>query len=298
MVGNVAQARRRVAQRGWLARRSVQTAILRIGTVVIIVAGALLLMVPLIWMVSTSLKTNAEAFLFPPRWLPRHWLWRNYIEAIRAIDFFLYVRNTVIVTVASLLGQVITSSLVGFGFARLRARGRDLLFIVLLATMMLPYQVTLVPVYLMFKQIGWLNTFLPLIVPNWLGGGAFFIFLMRQFFSTLPLELDDSAKIDGCGLFAIYSRILLPLTKPALATVAIFGFFGHWNDFMGPLIYLSKNNLYTLALGLQFYVTAHGQVKWNLMMAATCMSVLPLLIVFFSAQRTFVQGVALTGIKG
>jgi len=155
-----------------------------------------------------------------------------------------------------------------------------------------------VPVYLMFKQLGWLNTFLPLIVPNWLGGGAFSIFLLRQFFSTLPLELDDAAKIDGCSLFSIYWRILLPLTKPALATVAIFSFFGNWNDFMGPLIYLSKNTLYTLPLGLQFYVSAHGQVEWNLMMAATFLSILPLLIVFFSAQKTFVQGVALTGLKG
>jgi len=244
------------------------------------------------------LKTNAEAFLFPPRWIPKRFLWRNYIEAVTTIRYFLYFRNTVIVTVAAMTGQVISASLVAFGFARLRARLRDVLFVVLLSTMMLPGQVTLVPVYLLFRKIGWLNTFLPLIVPSWLGGGAFSVFLLRQFFSTLPLELDDAARIDGCGLFGIYSRILLPLSKPALATVAIFAFFGHWNDFMGPLIYLSKSSMYTLSLGLQFYVSAHGQVEWNLLMAATCLSILPLLIVFFSAQRTFVQGVALTGLKG
>ncbi|MHB0874475.1 MAG: carbohydrate ABC transporter permease [Anaerolineae bacterium] len=290
--------RRRGRGLSWSARKSVQTAALRAISVAIIVIGGLVLLVPLIWMVSTSLKTNAEAFLFPPRWLPKRFLWQNYVEAVTTIDFFVYLRNTVIITVSSMVGQLVSASLVGFGFARLRARGRDFLFVVLLATMMLPGQVTLVPVYLMFKELGWLNTFLPLIVPSWLGGGAFSVFLLRQFFSTLPLELDDAARIDGCGLFSIYSRILLPLTKPALATVAIFAFFGNWNDFMGPLIFLSKNSLYTLALGLQFYVSAHGQVKWNLMMAATFLSVLPLLIVFFSAQRTFIQGVALTGIKG
>lgn len=283
---------------GWVRRKSVQVISLRVISVLIIVCGGAVLMVPLIWMLSTSLKTNAEAFIFPPRFIPKHFLWHNYLEAVTTINFFLYLKNTVIVTVFSMVGQVASASLVGFGFARLRARARDVLFVILLATMMLPGQVTLVPVYLLFKQIGWLNTFLPLIVPNWLGGGAFSIFLLRQFFSTLPIELDDAAKIDGCSLFSIYARILLPLTKPALATVAIFSFFGNWNDFMGPLIYLSKGSQYTLALGLQFYISAHGQVEWNLMMAATCMSILPLLVVFFSAQRTFVQGVALTGLKG
>jgi multiple sugar transport system permease protein len=294
----MATAVRSVSHGTWWRRKSIQTALLRVVTVTVITVGGALLLVPLIWMVSTSLKTNAEAFLFPPRWIPKRFLWHNYVEAVTSISFFLYLRNTVIITSASMVGQLISASLVAFGFARLRARGRDFLFVVLLATMMLPGQVTLVPVYLMFKQIGWLNTFLPLIVPNWLGGGAFSIFLLRQFFSTLPVELDDAAKIDGCGLFTIYSRILLPLCKPALATVAIFSFFGNWNDFMGPLIFLSKNSLYTISLGLQFYITAHGQVKWNLMMAATFLSVLPLLIVFFSAQKTFIQGVALTGIKG
>jgi len=249
-------------------------------------------------MISTSLKTNAEAFIFPPRWIPRHPLWSNYPLALTTIDYFLYLRNTVFITFGALLGQVLSASLVAFAFARLRSRFRDAMFIVLLATMMLPGQVTLVPVYLMFRAFGWLNTFLPLIVPAYFGGGAFSIFLLRQFFSTLPVELDDAAKIDGCGSFTIYSRIILPLAKPALATVAIFGFFGYWNDFMGPLIYLSKNSLYTLSLGLQFYVSSEGQVQWNLMMAATCVSILPLLVVFFSAQRTFVQGVALTGLKG
>lgn len=281
----------------WFARKSTRTAALKALSSVIIVAGGIVLLVPLIWMVSTSLKTNAEAFIFPPRWIPKHILWSNYPKALTTIDFFLYLRNTVWITFVTLVGTVVSSSLVAFGFARLKARARDFLFIVLLSTMMLPYQVTLVPVYLMFKALGWVNTFLPLIVPPFFGGGAFSVFLLRQFFSTLPAELDDAAKIDGCGLFSIYSRILLPLSRPALATVAIFTFFGTWNDFMGPLIYLSRNSMYTIALGLQFYVSAHGVVQWNLMMAATFVSVLPLLIVFFLAQKTFVRGVALTGLK-
>jgi len=270
---------------------------LRAFSSIVITIGGIVLLVPLVWMVSTSLKTHAEAFIFPPRWIPKHILWSNYPTAVTTIDFFLYLRNTVWITLVTLIGTVTSSSLVAFGFARLRARARDFLFVILLSTMMLPYQVTLVPVYLMFKTLGWVNTFLPLIVPPFFGGGAFSIFLLRQFFSTLPAELDDAAKIDGCGLFSIYWRILLPLSRPALATVAIFTFFGTWNDFMGPLIYLSRNSMYTIALGLQFYVSAHGVVQWNLMMAATFLSVLPLLIVFFLAQKTFVRGVALTGLK-
>ena len=275
------------------------TGLLSRALILLLVAvGSIVFILPFVWMVSTSFKSSDEVLRFPPVWIPSVIHLENYFEPWRRLPFALYYRNTLTVVGLNLIGTLLSSSIVAYGFARLRFRGRNIYFLILLSTMMLPGQVTLVPVYLMFKQLGWLNTFLPLIVPNWLGGGAFSIFLLRQFFSTLPLELDDAAKIDGCGLFTIYWRILLPLTKPALATVAIFAFFGNWNDFMGPLIFLSKNSLYTISLGLQFYVTAHGQVKWNLMMAATFLSVLPLLIVFFSAQRTFIQGVALTGIKG
>jgi multiple sugar transport system permease protein len=162
----------------------------------------------------------------------------------------------------------------------------------------LPYHVRLVPTYLMFQKLGWLNTYLPLIVPGWLGGGAFYVFLLRQFYSTLPVELDDAAKIDGCSLVGIYWRIIVPLSKPAFATVAIFSFFADWSDFLGPLIYLSKPQMYTLSLGLQFYPTTRGQLHWGILMAGTVLSILPPLIVFFLAQKTFVQGIALTGLKG
>ncbi len=279
-------------------RKSVQNLFLRALGFTFIVAGSIFIAIPVAWMISTSLKTLGETFLFPPRWIPHEIRWDNYPRALTFIDYGHYLNNTLIITISAMIGQILSASLVAFGFARLRAPGRDFLFVVLLATLMLPYHVTLVPTYLLFRALGWLNTYLPLIVPSWLGGGAFFIFLLRQFFATLPLELDDAARIDGASLFDIYWRIMLPLSKPALATVAIFSFFAHWNDFLGPLIYLSRERMYTLSLGLAFYVTTHGQVEWNLLMAATLVTLLPPLILFFTFQRAFVQGIALTGLKG
>jgi multiple sugar transport system permease protein len=249
-------------------------------------------------MISASLKPEAQVFIYPPRWVPNPILWENYWRALTTIQYPLYARNTMIITTSSMLGQMLSASIVAYGFARLKARGKDFLFLVLMSTLMLPYQVTLVPTYLLFRKLGWLNTYLPLIVPGWLGGGAFNIFLLRQFYATLPLELDDAAKIDGCSMFGIYWRIMLPLSKPALATVAIFAFFAHWSDFLGPLIYLSRPETYTLSLGLQFYTSAFGKVEWNLIMAGTLVSIVPPMLVFFLFQKTFVQGIALTGLKG
>ena len=282
----------------WRRRKSVQVALGKSVSLILILAGSVVLLIPLVWMLSASLKTEAEVFIYPPRWIPKKFLWTNYVRAMTTIKYPLYVRNTVIITVGAMIGEMFSASLVAYGFARLRARGKDFLFLVLLSTLMLPYQVTLVPTYLLFRTLGWLNTYLPLIVPGWLGGGAFFIFLLRQFYGSLPLELDDAAKIDGCSLFGIYWRIMLPLSKPALATVAIFSFFAHWSDFMGPLIYLTKPEMYTLSLGLQFYTSAFGNVEWNLVMAGTLVSILPPMLVFFLFQKTFVQGIALTGLKG
>jgi len=279
-------------------RKSVQTFFLKSVSFVLIVLGSIFIAIPVAWMISTSLKTIGETFLFPPRWIPNEIRWDNYPKALTFIDYGHYFNNTLIITLSAMIGQMLSASLVAFGFARLRAPGRDLLFVILLATLMLPYHVTLVPTYLLFRTLGWLNTYLPLIIPSWLGGGAFFIFLLRQFFSTIPLELDDAARIDGASLFDIYWRLILPLSKPPLATVAIFSFFAHWNDFLGPLIYLSRERMYTLSLGLAFYVTTHGQVEWNLLMAATLVTLIPPLILFFVFQRAFVQGIALTGLKG
>ena len=281
-------------------RRSVHHMVLMAVTYFLVLGGLVVLMIPFGWMISTSLKTLQEAFAFPPTWIPNPIRWRNYPDSWNYMPFTLYLRNTVIITATSMIGQVASASLVAYAFARMRAPGRDLLFMIVLGTMMLPAQVTMIPRFILFKYLGWFNTFKPLIVPFYFGGGAFAIFLLRQFYMTLPLELDDAATIDGCGRFGIFWRIILPLSKPALGTIAIFAFFWRWNDLMGPLIYLRSHNLRTLALGLTYFRDETGQtmVPWNLLMAVSLLVALPCLLVFFFFQRSFVQGIALTGIKG
>lgn len=227
--------------------------------------------------------------------------WQNYVRAWapEALDetFNKYLLNTIIITVLGIIGVILSSTFVAYGFARFRFPGRDTLFLVMMSTMMIPMQVTMIPTFILFKYVGWIDTFLPLIVPTFFGGGAFNIFLMRQFFMTIPYELDDAAKIDGCNYFQIFYIILLPLVKPALATVAIFGFVYNWNDFLNPLIYLNSSSNYTLALGLQTFTTMYG-TDYNLMMAASTIVLLPILIVFFFGQRYFIEGVATSGLKG
>jgi ABC-type glycerol-3-phosphate transport system permease component len=231
------------------------------------------------------------------RWIPHQIELRNYADATSAIMFWRYAINSTYITVMVVIGSVTSSSLVAFAFARLRARWRNVLFIILLSTLMLPGEVTLVSTYLIFKVLGWLDTYGPLIVPHFFGG-AFYIFLLRQFYLTLPRELDDAAKIDGCGYFGIYGRIILPLSKPALATVAIFSFFNTWNAFQAPLIYLNSMEKYTIPVGLNLFIDQRTGTPWNQMMAATLLAMIPCLLVFFLAQRTFVQGAVLTGLKG
>lgn len=227
--------------------------------------------------------------------------WQNYIKAWapEALDetFNRYLLNTIIITVLGIIGVLLSSTLVAYAFARFRFPGRDILFLIMISTMMIPVQVTMIPTFILFKYLGWIDTFAPLIVPTFFGGGAFNIFLMRQFFMTIPYELDDAAKIDGCNYFQIFSIILLPLVKPALATVAIFGFVYNWNDFLNPLIYLNSTSNYTLALGLQTFTTMYG-TDYNLMMAASTIVLLPILIIFFFGQRYFIEGVATSGLKG
>ncbi|MCX8093935.1 MAG: carbohydrate ABC transporter permease [Candidatus Goldbacteria bacterium] len=227
--------------------------------------------------------------------------WQNYVKAWapEALDetFNRYLLNTIIITVFGITGVLLSSTIVAYAFARFRFPGRDVLFLIMISTMMIPVQVTMIPTFILFKYLGWIDTFAPLIVPTYFGGGAFNIFLMRQFFMTIPYELDDAAKIDGCNYFQIFSIILLPLVKPALATVAIFGFVYNWNDFLNPLIYLNSTSNYTLALGLQTFTTMYG-TDYNLMMAASTIVLLPILIVFFFGQRYFIEGVATSGLKG
>ncbi|HVC33493.1 MAG TPA: carbohydrate ABC transporter permease [Chloroflexota bacterium] len=280
-----------------LGRKSVRHSV-QIGVSAVIIAiGAIVTLIPLAWMLSTSVKSNGEVFLVPIRWIPSKIVLSTYVQATQTIPFLIYAVNSAHITLLVVIGTVVSSSLVAFAFARLRARGRDLMFLALLSTMMLPAEVTLVPTYLIFKALGWVDTYNPLIVPSYFAD-AFSVFLLRQFYMTIPLELDDAAKIDGSGYTGIYWRIILPLSKPALATVAIFAFFNSWNSFEGPLIYLNTMTKYTIPVGLNFFLTEHGSTPWNQMMAASVMAMIPCLIVFFFAQRTFIQGTVLTGLKG
>jgi ABC-type glycerol-3-phosphate transport system permease component len=281
----------------WWKRQSVHNRISLSLSGVIIVVGAVLMLMPLAWMISTSLKPDGDVFVIPIRWIPKRILWGNYPEALTFVPFARYYLNSIRVTALAVIGAVLSASCVAFAFARLRVPGKNILFAILLATLMLPEEVTLVPVYLLFKNLGWLDTYRPLIVPSWFGGSAFYIFLLRQFFLTIPTDLDDAAKIDGANLFDIYARIIMPLSKPALATVAIFSFFSNWNSFRDPLIYLNTSELYTIPVGLRLYLSAMGNTHWNYLMAATIMAIIPPLIIFFTSQRYFVQGAVLTGLK-
>jgi len=257
--------------------------------------GALLLVIPFLWMISTSLKPSAE--IFSPTWLPSTIEWGNYTRALTEIPVLLYARNTVFITILCIVGYLVSGSMVAYAFSRLRWPGRDAWFLVMLSTMMLPPQVTIVPSFVIFRQLGWINTYYPLIVPAFLSGWPFFIFLMRQFFLTIPQDLAEAAKIDGASHFMVYRTIMLPLAKPALATVAIFAFFLHWNDFFGPLIYLTEDSKFTLALGLMTFAAKH-QNEWSQLMAVSIVMLLPSLVVFFLCQRYFVEGIATTGSKG
>lgn len=263
---------------------------------VLVASGALLFMVPFIWMLSTSLKVQSQVFTWPPQWIPRPVMWENYARAWSQFPTPTFFRNTITVTILSTLGQLVANSLVAFGFARLRFRGRNLLFMLVLSTMMLPDQVTLIPLFAIFSKLGWLNTFRPLIVPRWLGN-AFYIFLLRQFYMTVPLELDDATRIDGGSYFTIYSRIVLPLAKPVLGVVAMFCITNYWTEFMSPLIYLNTPDKFTIAIGLRMFQSSLGVAKIHWMMAISLMSILPLIIIFFLGQRFFVQGIMIQGMK-
>lgn len=258
---------------------------------------SMIILVPVFWMLSTSLKSDSEVFLFPPVWIPNPPHWNNFARAFAFLPFARYFLNTSIITGLAIVGQFLSSPLAAYAFARLRARGRDILFTLVLSTMMLPTQVTMIPQFIVFQKLGWVDTFAPLIVPNFFGS-AYFIFLLRQFFLTISPELSDAAKIDGCGYFGIFARIFLPLSKPALATMAIFTFMWNWNSFMGPLIYLSSGDKWTLTLGLSRFTGMYGMTAWNLLMAASLVSVLPCIVLFFFAQRYFIQGIVITGVKG
>lgn len=253
-------------------------------------------LVPLLWLITSSLKTDAQIFKFPPEWIPNPLTFENYPGGLTFIPFWRFLMNTSILCVATVLGTILSCSLVGYGLARINWRGRNPLLFILLGTMMLPFQVTMVPVFVMFARIGWVDTLWPLIIPHFFGN-AFYIFLMRQFFMTIPGELTEAARIDGCTEWDIYRRIVLPLSKPVLATVGLFAFMATWNDYLGPLIYLADESKYTLSLGLASFSSQYGSYP-GMLMAVTTVITVPIIVLFFLAQRTFIQGITLTGIKG
>ncbi|SFJ25334.1 carbohydrate ABC transporter membrane protein 2, CUT1 family [Paenibacillus sp. UNC496MF] len=262
----------------------------------LLLAGSVVMLVPFAWMLSTSLKESFQVFEVPVRWIPSPVKWHNYVETFTGLPFGKWLGNTVIVTISTIVGTLLSCTVVAYGFARFRAKGKNLLFIVMLSTMMLPGTVTMIPVFYLFQSLGWMNTFYPLIAPAFFGN-AFFIFLLRQFFMGIPTEMEEAAKIDGASTLGILIRVILPLTVPALITVAIFQFNGVWNDFMGPLLYLNKPELYTLALGINFF-KSENNVQWNFLMAASVVTMLPSLIFYFIGQKYFVESITLTGQKG
>lgn len=269
----------------------------RAALYVVMVALAFVFLIPMIWLVSTSLKSQGQVFAYPPVWIPDPLQWGNYVEGMSRAPLLVWLANTVMIAVLALAGTLLSSSLVAFGFARLRFPGRRVLFVLLLSTMMLPDVVTLVPQFVLFRSIGWVDTFLPLIVPSFLGGGAFNIFLVRQFYLTIPRDFDEAARLDGASNLRIWWHIILPLSRPVLVAVGIFSFVYHWNDFLLPLIYLQSEGNKTLALGLRAFISP-TDASWNISMAASMFLVIPVLIVFFVAQRQFIRGVVMTGIQG
>jgi ABC-type glycerol-3-phosphate transport system permease component len=258
---------------------------------------SILYLVPLLWMLSTSLKLQGQVFAYPPIWIPNPIMWQNYMEVLQVAPLLRWLSNTVIVTVTATIGVLLSSSFVGFGFARLRFPGRDLLFSLLLATMMLPNIVTQIPRFILFRRIGWVDTFLPLVVPAYFGGGGYSIFLVRQFYRTIPTDFDDAARIDGASNFGIWARIMLPLNAPVLTAVGIFTFVFNWNNFIGPLIYIWSEEKKTLALGLRAFVDPY-LASYHLNMAAALYLTIPMVVIFFFGQRYFLKGVVMTGITG
>jgi multiple sugar transport system permease protein len=260
----------------------------------LLVAASIL---PLIYMISTSLKPDGTEYEFPIRWIPERVAWENYIKAFTAVPTLTFLKNTVLITAVCLVGELLTSSLVAYGFARLRFPGRDILFTLMLSTLMLPYFVTLIPLFVLYRNLDWVNTFYPLTVPAFFGGSPLFIFLLRQYYMTLPIELDEVARIDGAGYFRTWWSVLLPLTTPALATVAILSLVFHWNDFTGPLIFLNSQELFTLSLGIRLFRDQY-RVHFNQTMAYSTMMTVPVILVFFIFQKHFVKGIAMTGLTG
>lgn len=269
----------------------------RLVTLAVLFVGAFVMALPFLWLLSSSLKPEQEIFLFPPKWIPNPVRFQNYVDALTYKPFGTYILNTLWIVLLNEIAIVGSASLCAYGFARIQFPGRDFWFAIVLSTLMVPYFVLMIPQFVIFSRLGWSDSYLPLTVPFFFGGGAFNIFLLRQFFRTLPQELADAARIDGCNEFRIYWRIFMPLAKPALVTVAIFTFLNAWNDFIGPLLYISSPDKFTVAIGLATFRSVM-RTRWDLLMAASTAMIVPVLILFFFAQRYFIEGIVLSGLKG
>jgi multiple sugar transport system permease protein len=276
--------------------RRISTIFGRVVLYSVLFAGAAIFAAPFVWMLSTSLMEERFAYTVPPTWIPPTIMWSNYVKSWGYLPFTDFYKNTLIITVANIIGLVLSSSLVAFGFARIRFWGRDKIFLLLLSTMMLPAQVTMIPIYLFWSRLHAINTFWPLIAPEWLTN-AYNVFLLRQFFMTISPEMDDAARIDGCGWFGIYWRIVMPMARPALGVIAIQAFAWNWNNFIRPLIYLNTPKKYTVAIGLRLFQSRESQ-RMPETMAMALVAVIPVLIMFFIAQRRYIQGIVITGVKG
>jgi multiple sugar transport system permease protein len=263
----------------------------------LLVVGAVFSLLPLYWLLITSLRPQGAEFTYPPQWIPNKFEFSNYLYVMQRAPFLRYTWNSSLVTALATSGTLVSGSMAAYAFARLRFTGRNFWFSVMLSTMMLPFVVTMIPQFLLFRTFGWINTLRPLIVPYWFGAGSFYIFLMRQFFLTLPTEMEDAARVDGAGRFRIYLQLVLPLSGPALASVIVFSFIDHWNDFLGPLIYTNKVEQRTLALGLRYFAN-EAITRFNLIMAGSALMLVPVLIVFFLANKHFVRGIATSGLAG
>ncbi|MDB4865684.1 MAG: Multiple sugar transport system permease protein [Cohnella sp.] len=268
----------------------------KISSFILLIVICTMMLLPLYIMLSTALKTQQEVFVFPPKWVPNSLMWSNFVDAMKARPFGQYFYNTTLYAIVGTIGEVFSSAFVAYGFSRYRGKGRNAMFLILLATMMIPYPVTMIPQFVLFKNLGWIDTYLPLNVPSFLGS-AYIIFLLRQFFNTVPTDLFEAARLDGCSELRTFWNIALPLCSPALASAAIFGFMWRWNDYLGPLIYLNTDSKYTISIALSSFTSMYNIVPWHLMMAAALVAVLPPILIFFLAQKYFVQGIVVSGLK-
>jgi multiple sugar transport system permease protein len=263
---------------------------------ILLIIGSLMFILPLFWALSSSFKSDYQVMQYPPQWIPSPLRWQNYPEALTYVPFWRFALNTLFIAGVAICGNLLSCTIIAYGFARLRAPGKNFLFILMLSTMMLVEPVRIIPLYIEFNKLGWIDSFLPLIVPAFFGS-PFYIFLLRQFFMNIPLELEEAALIDGANRLQILWKVIVPLSKPALAAIAIFNFQGVWNDFLYPLVFLHKQTNYTIALGLNFFRSTYS-VHWGYLMAASIVALLPMIIIFFIAQRYFIEGITFTGIKG